>query len=193
MYEFFFAFLLLSGVTLGSSMKIVKQGDIALVEMLGKYEGKKLEPGLNFLIPVLEQVAYKYTLREQILEIPPKQCTTLDRVSVVTDFVVYWRITDMEKACYKVENLLGAMMNLLVTEIRTEIAQIPLDDLFTARVEINERLVEELDRATEPWGVKITRVELRDFTIGNMVMNESRKSSVKSVKKSTQVGELSSY
>lgn len=162
------AFLALTGsITLGNSVKVIRQGDAALVEMLGKYEGKKLEPGLTFLVPFLEQVAYQQTLREQILEMPPKQCTTSDRITITADFVVYWRLTDIEKAYYKVQNLKGAMTNLLETQMRTEIARLELDELFTARAEINERLVEELDIATEPWGIKITRVELRDFTIGN--------------------------
>lgn len=168
------AFIAITGTaTLGNSIKIIKQGDAALVEMLGKYEGKKLQPGLTFLIPFIEQVAYKQTLREQILEIPPKTCTTCDKVSVTVDFVIYWRITDIEKAFYKVQDLKAAMMNLLVTLIRTEMAKLNLEDIFTARDEINEVMVEQLDIATEPWGIKITRVELRDFTIGNKVVHEA--------------------
>ena len=168
-------FLALSGTTFAASVKVIKQGDEALVETLGRYDGKKLEPGLTFLIPFIEQVAYKETMREQILEIPPKQCTTRDRVSINVDFVVYWRITDIEKAYYRVQNLKAAMMNLLVTQIRTEVAKLELDEIFTARSEINQALVEELDIATEPWGVKVTRVELRDFTIGNKVVHEKLK------------------
>ncbi len=163
-------FIAITGTaTLGNSIKIIKQGDGALVEMLGKYEGKKLQPGLTFLIPFIEQVAYKQTLREQILEIPPKPCTTADKFSVTVDFVIYWRITDIEKSFYKVQDLKAAMMNLLVTLIRTEMAKLKLEDIFTARDEINEVMIDQLDIATEPWGIKVTRVELRDFTIGNKV------------------------
>lgn len=186
MYQWLLLALLTAGTaTLASSVKIVKQGDAALVEMLGKYEGKNLEPGLTFLIPFMEQVAYHQTLKEQILEIPPKQCTTKDRIYVTTDFVVYWRLTDVEKAYYKVQDLKSAMMNLLVTQIRTEIAQYELDQLFTARAAINEKLVEELDVATEPWGVKITRVELRDFIIGNKLVHEAIKNSTKPLNKAS--------
>lgn len=177
----FIAFLTASGTTIANSVKIIKQGDEALVENLGKYDGKKLEPGLTFLTPFIEYVAYKGTRREQILEIPPKQCTTRDRVSITVDFVVYWRIMDIEKAFYKVQDLKAAMMNLLVTQIRSEIAKMELDEIFTARAEINDVLVSELDIATEPWGVKVTRVELRDFTIGNKVVHEALKNPSKSL------------
>ena len=166
-----FATLGLSSLT--SSVKIVRQGDQALVEFLGKYEGKKLEPGLTFLTPFIEYVAFKDTLREQILEVPPTQCTTGDRVAITVDFVVYWKIMDLEKACYKVQNLKAAILNLLLAQIRTEIAKMEVDEIFTARAEINEVLVQEMDIATEPWGVKITRVELRDFTIGSKANQEA--------------------
>ena len=178
------AFLGLTGTaTVASSVKIIKQGDEALVETLGKYEGKKLEPGLTFLIPFIEYVTYKATLREQILEVPIKDYTTRDKVSVTVDIVVYWRITDIEKAYYKVQNLKVAMLNLLLTLIRSEIAKMDLEQIFTARNEINEVMVQELDIATEPWGVKVTRVELRDFTIGNKVVHEALKNSSNSLTK----------
>lgn len=162
----FLSFLAFSGTSLASSVRITRQGDAALVETLGKYDGKKLEPGLTFLIPFIEQVAYKETLREQILEMRPIACLTQERISVTTNFVVYWRLTDIEKAYYKVQNLKAAMLNLLIIHIRSEIAKVGLEELFTARERLNQSLVEQLDIATEPWGVKITRVEMMDFSIG---------------------------
>lgn len=155
------------GAILSNSMKITRQGDQALVEFLGKYEGKKLQPGLTFLTPFIEYVACKETLREQIMNIPLTECTTSDRKIVTVDFVVYWRIMDLEKSYYKVQDLRRSMLNLLLGLIRTQIAMMELDELYTARAEINEKLVAELDVVTEPWGVKITRVEMRDFTIGS--------------------------
>lgn len=173
MHPALFGFLLalfLAGASLKNSMTIIRQGDQALVEFLGKYEGRKLEPGLTFLTPFLEYVAYRQTLREQILDLPPIPCTTGDRVNITADIVVYWKVLDLEKACYKVEDLRGAMINVLIPQIRTEIARMKLDSLFTARAELNELLVRELDVTTEPWGFKITRVELRDFTIAQKMM-----------------------
>jgi regulator of protease activity HflC (stomatin/prohibitin superfamily) len=167
MYQYFLMVLFaITGVSLVSSVKIVRQGDEALVEIFGKYDRKKLEPGLTFLIPFVETVAYKQTLREQILRLPPQQCITGDRISVTVDFIVYWRIIDLEKASYKVQNLKEAMFNMLILSIRTHIAKLTLEELYTARNQLNNALVQELDTTTDPWGVKFTRVELHDFAIG---------------------------
>ena len=171
MYQYFLMVLFaITGVSLASSVKIVCQGDEALVEIFGKYDRKKLEPGLTFLIPFVETVAYKQTLREQILNLPPQQCMTRDRLAITVEFIVYWRVIDLEKASYKVQNLKEAMLNMLILSIRTHIATLALEELYTARNEINNALVEELDTTTDPWGVKFTRVELRDFAIGSKVI-----------------------
>ncbi len=155
--------LVLGASGLASSVKIVNQGNEALVERLGKYSGKKLEPGINFLVPVLDRVVFQETIREKVLDVPPQQCITRDNVSITADAVVYWRIMDMAKAYYKVENLRLAMQNLVLTQIRAEMGKLELDETFTARSQINEMLLRELDEATDPWGVKVTRVELRDI------------------------------
>lgn len=155
--------MILGGSGLAGSVKIINQGNEALVERLGKYSGKKLQPGLNLVIPILDRVVFQETIREKVLDVPPQQCITRDNVSITVDAVVYWRIMDMEKAYYKVENLKGAMQNLVLTQIRSEMGTLELDQTFTARSEINEILLRELDDATDPWGVKVTRVELRDI------------------------------
>jgi regulator of protease activity HflC (stomatin/prohibitin superfamily) len=154
-----------------SGIKIVNQGDEALVERLGKYTGKKLQPGLNYLIPMVERVSFQQTIRERVIDIPPQQCITRDNVSVTVDAVVYWRILDMEKAYYRVENLQSAMINLVLTQIRAEMGQLSLDETFTARNQINELLLQDLDKSTDPWGVKVTRVELRDLIPAKAVMD----------------------
>ncbi|AFZ12775.1 SPFH domain, Band 7 family protein [Crinalium epipsammum PCC 9333] len=155
-------FVVLGGSAL-SGVKIVKQGDEVLVETLGKYNGKKLTPGLNYVIPGFQRVAFQGNVREKVLDIPPQQCITRDNVSITVDAVVYWRILDMERSYYKVENLHAAMVNLVLTQIRGEMGKLELDETFTARSQINEMLLQELDEATDPWGVKVTRVELRDL------------------------------
>lgn len=147
---------------LSSSVKIVNQGNEALVERLGSYN-KKLKPGLNFVMPFVDNIAYRETIREKVLDIPPQPSITKDNVSITVDAVVYWRIVDMEKAYYKVQNLQAAMVNLVLTQIRAEMGKLELDETFTARSQINETLLHELDVATDPWGVKVTRVELRDI------------------------------
>ncbi|MBE9141324.1 SPFH/Band 7/PHB domain protein [Nodosilinea sp. LEGE 07088] len=170
----FFSFLIVlifGGSIAASSVKIINQSDEALVETLGKYSGKKLTPGLNFLVPFLDKVVFKQTIRERVLDVPPQQCITRDNVSISVDAVVYWRIVDMEKAYYKVENLQSAMVNLVLTQIRAEMGQLELDQTFTARSEINEILLRELDISTDPWGVKVTRVELRDIVPSKAVQD----------------------
>jgi regulator of protease activity HflC (stomatin/prohibitin superfamily) len=145
-----------------SSVKIIQQGNEALVERLGGYD-RKLSPGLNFVFPVLDRIAFQETIREKVLDIPPQGCITRDNVAITVDAVVYWRIVDMEKSYYKVQNLQSAMVNLVLTQIRAEMGQLELDETFTARSQINEILLRDLDIATDPWGVKVTRVELRDI------------------------------
>ncbi|MFM7382565.1 MAG: SPFH domain-containing protein [Microcystaceae cyanobacterium] len=163
MEGFIFLFILaFGGSTLFGSVKIVNEKNEYLVERLGSYH-KKLSPGLNFIFPFMDRIVYQGTIREKVLDIPPQSCITKDNVSITVDAVVYWRIMDMEKAYYKVENLQSAMVNMVLTQIRSEIGKLELDQTFTARSEINESLLHDLDIATDPWGVKVTRVELRDI------------------------------
>lgn len=163
--------LALGGGVASQSVRIINQSDEALVETLGRYNGKKLTPGLNFTVPFIDRMVYKQTVREKVLDVPPQQCITRDNVSISVDAVVYWRIVDLEKAYYKVENLQAAMVNLVLTQIRSEMGQLELDETFTARAEINELLLRELDISTDPWGVKVTRVELRDIAPSRAVQD----------------------
>lgn len=154
--------LALGGSAVFGSVKIVNEKNQYLVESLGSYK-KTLEPGLNFVTPFIDKVVYQETIREKVLDVPAQSCITRDNVSITVDAVVYWRIVDMYKAYYKVENLQSAMVNLVLTQIRSEMGKLELDETFTARTEINELLLRELDISTDPWGVKVTRVELRDI------------------------------
>jgi regulator of protease activity HflC (stomatin/prohibitin superfamily) len=152
-----------------SSVKIVQQGNEALVEQLGSYN-RKLEPGLNFVIPGLERIASLATIREQVLDVPPQNCITRDNVPITADAVVYWRIIDLERSYYKVQNLQAAMINMVMTQIRAEVGRLELDETLTARERINDLLLRDLDQSTDPWGVKVTRVELRDIIPAKAVM-----------------------
>jgi len=163
--------LALGGSTVAGTVKVVNQGNEALVERLGSYD-RKLGPGLSLVFPFIDKIVYQETIREKVLDIPPQKCITRDNVSIEVDAVVYWRIVDMEKAWYKVENLQSAMVNLVLTQIRAEMGQLELDQTFTARSQINELLLRDLDIATDPWGVKVTRVELRDI-IPSQAVRES--------------------
>ena len=167
----FLAIATIAGLTLSGSVKIIKQGDEALVELLGRYDGRKLQPGINFTVPFISYIATKETIREKILKVPPQNCITRDNVSITVDAVLYWRILDLEKAYYKVQDLQGAISNLVLTQIRTEMGKLNLNDTFTARTEVNENLLRELDIATAPWGVKVTRVEVLDLVPSPTVRN----------------------
>lgn len=157
--------------TLGllNSVKIINQGEEALVATFGKFN-RKLAPGPNFIVPIMDTIAYRGSIKEQVLDVPPQQCITRDNVSITADAVVFWRIMDMEKAFYRVQDLQGAMTNLVLTQIRAELGNLELDETFTARNRINEVLLRDLDESTDPWGVKVTRVELRDIIPAKAVM-----------------------
>lgn len=159
---FFWVIVVFGGSAVYGSVRIVNEKNQYLVERLGSYR-TTLDPGLNWTMPFFDKIVFKETIREKVLDIPPQSCITKDNVSITVDAVVYWRIVDMYKAYYKVENLRSAMVNLVLTQIRSEMGKLELDETFTARGEINEILLRELDISTDPWGVKVTRVELRDI------------------------------
>ena len=145
-----------------SSVKVTSGGQSRLVERLGKYD-RQLQPGLSLVLPVLEKVVSHESLKERVLDIPPQQCITRDNVGIEVDAVVYWQLLEHARAYYAVDNLQAAMVNLVLTQIRAEMGKLDLDQTFTTRQEVNEVLMKELDQATDPWGVKVTRVELRDI------------------------------
>lgn len=145
-----------------NSVKVTSGGQSRLVERLGKYD-RQLQPGLSFVLPVVEKVVSHESLKERVLDIPPQQCITRDNVAIEVDAVVYWQLLEHARAYYGVDNLQAAMVNLVLTQIRAEMGKLDLDQTFTTRQEVNEALLRELDQATDPWGVKVTRVEMRDI------------------------------
>ena len=145
-----------------SGVKVTSSSRSMLVERLGKYN-RQLSPGLSLVIPGLERVVSHESLKERVLDIPPQQCITRDNVSIEVDAVVYWQLLEHARAYYAVDNLQAAMVNLVLTQIRAEMGKLDLDETFTTRSEVNDVLLKELDLATDPWGVKVTRVELRDI------------------------------
>ena len=145
-----------------SGVKVTSSSRSMLVERLGKYN-RQLQPGLSFVLPGVEKVVSHESLKERVLDIPPQQCITRDNVAIEVDAVVYWQLLEHSRAYYAVDNLQAAMVNLVLTQIRAEMGKLDLDQTFTTRQEVNEALLRELDQATDPWGVKVTRVELRDI------------------------------
>lgn len=146
-----------------SSAKIISQGNEALVERLGKYK-RTLKPGLNFVIPLLEKIVVEESSREKVLDIDPQQVITKDNVSLKVDAVVYWQITELKNAFYGVEDIEESVQTLVLTTLRAEIGQLELDKTYSSRDAVNRALSRKLDDATEAWGVKVTRVEIKDLS-----------------------------
>jgi regulator of protease activity HflC (stomatin/prohibitin superfamily) len=158
--------LLVVAATVGST-KLITEGNEALVERLGRYN-RKLTPGLNYLIiPFIDRVVVQASVKEQILDIRPSEdiseATTVDNVRVTVDAVVFWRIFELEKAWYAIEDVEEGIKNLVITTLRSEVGQMTLQETNSGRDRIIRALLEALDEATEPWGVKITRVEIQDI------------------------------
>ncbi len=141
----------------------VSQGKQYTVERLGRYT-RTLQPGLRFVLPFFEQVSNRIDMREQVMDVPRQEVITKDNAMITVDGVVFYRIFDAEKATYQVSNLNEAIMQLTTTNIRTVMGSMDLDDLLSKRDDINEKLFEVVDEATDPWGVKIVRIEIKDIT-----------------------------
>ena len=157
-----FAPLLLAALLGLRSLRITQQGNSVLVERLGTFS-RTLKPGLNVVVPFLEKEVSRQSLKERVLDVPPQHCITKDNVKISVDAVIYWQLIDHFKSYYAVLNMEAALVNLVLTQIRSEVGLMDLDQTFSARQAINDRLLQELDAATDPWGIKVTRVELRDI------------------------------
>ncbi len=153
--------LVIIGYTIGST-KIVTEGNEALVERLGKFH-KKLDPGLNYIIPFVDRIAVEETIREQVLDIEPQQAITKDNISVEVDAVVFWKVLDLKEAFYNVDDVQAAIQNLVVTTLRSMIGELELSQTYASRADLNRQLLQQLDDATKHWGVKVTRVELQEI------------------------------
>ena len=132
-------------------------------EMCIRDSSKTLDAGFHLLVPFVDVVAYKHTLKEQTLDVPSQSCITKDNISVEIDGVIYMQVNDARAASYGIENYVFATSQLAQTTLRSEIGKIELDRTFEERVTINSQVVEAVDRAAEPWGVKILRYEIKDI------------------------------
>jgi regulator of protease activity HflC (stomatin/prohibitin superfamily) len=148
-------------VIISRGVRTVPQGYQWTVERFGRYR-VTLMPGLRLINPFIDRVGRKLNVQETVLEIPAQNVITKDNASVVVDGIVFYQVIDASRAAYEVQNLQAAVTNITMTNIRTAIGALDLDETLSKRDEINERLLRVLDAATEPWGTKITRVELKD-------------------------------
>jgi len=143
-------------------VQTVPQGYEYTIERFGKYT-KTFPPGLNFLVPFIDRVSTKVNMREQVLDIEKQSVISKDNAVVQSDGVVFFQIVDAAKSTYEITGLLNAMKNLCLTNFRTVLGAMTMDEMLSNREEINTRLLSVVDHATNPWGVKVTRIEIKDL------------------------------
>jgi len=170
----------LIGYALGSA-KLINQGNEALVERLGRYH-RKLGPGLNFIVPLVDQIVMEDTIREQFLDIKPQNVITRDNIYLEVDAVLFWRIRDMVKSFYEIDDLQGSLNQLATTTLREIIAQNTVEETNVSRAEMDAAILNQLNRTTENWGVEIIRLDIQSITPPESVrksMEEERAAEIK--------------
>jgi len=155
--------LILAGIFIVKSIQVVPQQNAWVVERLGKYNGS-LTPGLNFLIPFVDRVAYKHSLKEIPLDVPSQVCITRDNTQLQVDGILYFQVTDAMRASYGSSNYIIAVTQLAQTSLRSVIGKLELDKTFEERNIINAQVVAAIDEAALNWGVKVLRYEIKDLT-----------------------------
>ena len=154
--------IVLAAAVLWSTVKIIPQGYNYTVESFGRYT-RTLTPGLHFLVPVVERIGHHVNVKEQVLEIPSQDVITRDNAMVRVDGVSFFQVLNAAKSAYEVDHLENAIVNLTMTNIRTVMGSMDLDELLSNRDVINAKLLDVVDHATESWGVKVTRIEIKDI------------------------------
>ncbi len=142
---------------------VVPQRSAYIVERLGRYSNT-LEAGMHFLVPIIDRVAYRHSLKEQAIDVPPQSCITKDNIAVDVDGILYLQVMDPAKASYGIGNYLFATVQLAQTTMRSEMGKLDLDRSFEERTNINSAVVAAVDKASDPWGVKVTRYEIKNIT-----------------------------
>jgi regulator of protease activity HflC (stomatin/prohibitin superfamily) len=154
--------------------RIVPEKHAFIVEQFGKYH-KTLEAGFHVVFPIIQRVAYKHTLKEQVFDVPPQRCITNDNVEVEVDGILYLRVTDPVKASYGIDNYSFATSQLAQTTMRSVMGKMELDKSFSEREMMNNSIVLAVDEASDPWGIKVTRYEIRDIMPSKTVLEAMEK------------------
>lgn len=149
-------------IVLLKTARVVPQKTVFIIERLGKYS-RTLEAGFHILVPFIDRIAYKHVLKEVAMDVPPQACITKDNIQVEVDGILYYQIIDPVKASYGVNEYAFASIQLAQTTMRSEVGKIELDKTFEERVKINHEIVTAVDKAAEPWGLKVTRYEIKNI------------------------------
>jgi len=168
------ALALLAIVVVAKTATVVPQQSAFVVERLGKYSNT-LQAGFHILVPFIDRIAYRHTLKEQAVDVSEQVCITKDNVQVTVDGILYLKVLDAERASYGIASYDFAIQQLAQTTLRSEIGKIDLDRTFEERTTINAQVVSELDKATAPWGVKVLRYEIRNITPPKDVLSAMEK------------------
>jgi regulator of protease activity HflC (stomatin/prohibitin superfamily) len=179
--------LALIGYALGSA-KLITQGNEALVERLGKYH-RTLKPGLNFIVPLVDQIVVEDTLKEQFTDIKPQNVITKDTIYLEVDAILYWRIRDIEKSFYAIDDLEGALVQLATTTLREIIAQHTVEETNLSRADMDKAILDQLNETTTSWGVDILRLDIQRITPPESVRKSMEEERAAEIKKRALISE----
>ena len=171
---YFTILVLITIVVVYKTFVIIPQHAGAVKERLGKFRGVLL-PGFHFMIPFFDRLAYIHEMREQVIDVPSQSCITKDNIQLEVDGIVFLRVMDPEKSSYGISNYRLASVNLAQTNMRSEIGKLTLDQTFSERDSINENVVKEVDVASDPWGIKVMRYEIKNITPSSHVVETLEK------------------
>lgn len=174
MWTFLLILILIGIFVVTKVFMVVEMREEIIKERLGKYN-KTLKPGFHFLIPFVDRPAYTQEMREQVIDVPSQTCITKDNIEVEVDGLVYIKVMDSYKASYGIGDYRPAAINLAQTTMRSEIGKITLDETFSEREQMNENIVREIDKASDPWGIKVMRYEIKNIRPSSDIINTLEK------------------
>ncbi|MCP4751979.1 MAG: paraslipin [Proteobacteria bacterium] len=156
------------------TLVIVPNHQSFVQERLGKFQ-RVLGPGFYFLIPLVDRIAYRHELREQVIDVDSQSCITKDNIQLLVDGIIFLKVMDAQKASYGIADYRQGSINLAQTTMRSEIGKLSLDSTFSERETVNEKIVKEVDLASDPWGIKVLRYEIQNITLSSQMLNTLEK------------------